>query len=346
MACQEPSQHSKDAPSKITVLEGLLDVDAKKINAIAGPWIDNEFHSKVYPQLDQAGIPVFRQETLPLTRLYDDDYWGELRAAHRIDFAILDYHHWQYNDDVFDKYLERVASVRFPILCIAECPFGFERPLQVAPEDFAAKLFERTRKISTAIREKHSNTVLLSPGIGLIDENLSRLYLDYFMHNRQFFDGYAVHVCNNMRDYALGQVSSFLSEVLSILPKKLWITKWCIPAFDDKIVNAQVVVPSGWEPFRTRDAAQRLERSFAFIETLASVGSHWFYTGTGKDYYKPRRKAGPVEFWDSVSSSVTPQKYSYDWEYRHFLGLLNSDGEIKQLLLQALVQMARYKNEY
>ena len=143
-------------------------MDIKKINAIAGSWVDKEFYGKVYPSLIEAGIPVFRQETLPLTRLYDDNYWWELRAAHRIDFAVLDYHHWQYDDAVFDKYLERVASVRFPVMCIAECPFGFERPLQVPPEDFATKLFERTRKISTAIRYKHPDTILLSPGIGLI----------------------------------------------------------------------------------------------------------------------------------------------------------------------------------
>ena len=322
-----------------------MNINAKKINAIAGPWVDNDFHSKIYPQLDQAGIPTFRQETLPLTRLHDDNYWWELRAAHRIDFAVLDYHHWHYDDDVFDKYLERVASVRFPVICIAECPFGFERPLQVSPEDFTTKLFERTRKLSTIIREKHPSTILLSPGIGLIDEKLSRLYLDYFMHNRQFFDSYAVHICNNMREHALGQVSSFLNQVLAISPKKLWITKWAIPAFDGKVINSQVVAPSGWEPFRMRDAAQRLERSFSFIETIAPAGSHWFYTGTGKDYYKPRRKVGSVEFWNPVASSVIPPEYSYGWEYWHFLGLMNSDGEIKQLLLQALVQIAKYKNE-
>ena len=322
-----------------------MNINAKKINTIAGPWVDEDFHAKVYPQLDQAGVPTFRQETLPLTRLYDDSYWWELRAAHRIDFAVLDYHHWQYNDDVFDKYLERIASVRFPVICVAESPFGFERPLQIPPRDFASKLFERTRKICTLIREKHPGTILLSPGIGLIDEKLSRFYLDYFMHNRQHFDGYAVHICNDMREHALGQVSSFLNQVLAILPKKLWITKWAVPAFDGQVINAQVVASSGWEPFRSKDAAQRMERSFSFIETVASSGSHWFYTGTGKDYYKPKRKAGPVEFWNSNASFFTPPEYSHGWEYWHFLGLTNSDGEVKQLLLQALIQIAKHQNE-
>lgn len=322
-----------------------INVNVKKINAIAGPWVDSDFHAKVYPQLDQAGIPIFRQETLPLTRLYDDNYWWELRAAHRIDFAVLDYHHWQYDDDVFDKYLERVASVRFPVLCIAECPFGFELPLNLPPVDFAAKLFERTRKIATAIRDKHSNTILLSPGIGLIDEKLSRFYLDYFVHNSKYFDGYAVHMCNTMREHDLGQVSSFLNQVMKILPKKLWITKWAVPAYDGKVINAQVVASSGWEPFRTRDAAQRLERSFSFIETVASAGSHWFYSGTGKDYYKPRRRVGAAEFWNPVSSAVIPLEYSHGWEYWHFLGLMNCDGEVKQMLLQSLAQIAKYANE-
>lgn len=322
-----------------------MNINVKKINAIAGSWVDNDFHAKIYPRLDQAGIPIFRQETLPLTRLYDDNYWWELRAAHRIDFAVLDHHHWQYDDHVFDKYLKRVASVRFPIVCIAECPFGFERPLCINPKDFAIKLFERTRKLCTAIREKHPNTILLSPGIGLIDEKLSRLYLDYFIHNRRFFDGYALHICNNMREHALGQVSSFLNQVLNVLPKKLWITKWAVPAFGGKVINTQVIAPSGWEPFQIKEAAQRLERSFAFIETIASAGSHWFYTGTGKDYYKPKRQAGPEEFWNPITSAVIPQEYSYGWEYWHFLGLMDSDANIKELLLQSLLRLAKHKNE-
>ncbi len=322
-----------------------MNINAKKINAIAGPWVDSDFHAKIYPHLDQAGIPTFRQETLPLTRLYDDNYWWELRAAHRIDLVVLDHHHWQYNDDVFDKYLERITSVRFPVVCIAECPFGFERPLQIQPKDFTLKLFERTRKISTAIRNKHPNTILLSPGIGLVDEKLSRLYLDYFIHNRQFFDGYALHICNDMREHALGRVSSFLKQVLDVLPKKLWITKWAVPAFNGKIINSQAVAPLGWEPFQFRDAAQRIERSFSFIETVASAGSHWFYTGTGKDYYKPKRKAGPEEFWQADISSIVPPEYSYSWEYWHFLGLMDSDGNVKNPLLRSLCQLAQYKNE-
>lgn len=322
-----------------------MNIDAKKINVIAGPWVDSSFHAKVYPRLDQAGVPVFRQNVLPLTRLYDDNYWGELRSAHRIDFAIVDHHHWRYDDNVFDKYLERITSVRFPIVCIAECPFGFERPLRIEPKDFAAKLFERTRKISTAMREKHPSTILLSPGIGLVDEKLRGLYLDYFIHNRQFFDGYAVHVCNNMREHVMGQVSSFLNQVLEILPKKLWITKWAVPAFEGKIINTQVVAPIGWEPFRMKEAVQRLERSFAFIETIASAGSHWFYTGTGKDYYKPRRKPGSEEFWNPAANAIIPQKYSHSWEYWHFLGIMDSDGGIKEPLLQGFFDLAKYKNE-
>lgn len=322
-----------------------MNIDVKKINAIAGPWVDKDFHTKIYPRLDEAGIPVFRQEVLPLTRLYDDNYWWELRSAHRIDFAILDYHHWQYDDDVFDKYLERVASVRFPVVCLAECPFGFERPLRVDPKDFAVKLFERTREMSVAIRGKHPGTVLLSPGIGLIDEKLSRLYLDYFIHNRQFFDGYALHICGDLKEHSMGQVSSFLNQVLGILPKKLWITKWAVPSFEGKVINAQVIASSGWEPFQVKEAVQRLERSFSFIETIAPAGSHWFYTGTGKDYYRPKRQSGPQEFWNPVISAVTPQEYSHGWGHRHFLGLMDSDGNVKEPLFQGLSRLAKNQNE-
>lgn len=315
-------------------------MNIKKINVIAGSWVDSDFHAKIYPRLDQAGIPICRQNVLPLTRLFDDSYWQELKAAHRIDFAILDHLHWQQSDEIFDKYLERISSVRFPVICVAECPFGFERPLRIDPRDFAKKLFERTRNIFTEIKKKHPDTIVLSPGIGLIEEGMSRFYLDYFIHNKQFFDGYALHICNNMREHDMGQISSFLNQVLEVSPKKLWVTKWAIPSYDGKIINTQVIDSSGWEPFKFSEAVQRLERSFAFIETIAPVGSHWFYTGIGKDYYKPRRKPGSQEFWDAASSCVVPREYSHGWEYWHFLGLMDSDGKIKEPLLQSLSRLA------
>ncbi|MHA2279462.1 MAG: hypothetical protein ACXAC5_01030 [Promethearchaeota archaeon] len=320
-----------------------MNIDAKKVNILEGAWVSSDYYTSVYPRFEQSKIPVFRQQILPLTHLHDDEFWWELRSTHRIDVAIPDFRHWLFEDDIFDHYVERITSVRFPVFCLFESPFGYEMP-KIDREVFAKKLFERTSCLATAIREKHPETILLSPAIAPMKEEHRNQYLDYFIHNRQFFDGYAVHCCNDMREHTLGQMSALLNQVMDVLPKRLWITKWAVPCFDGKIVNPQVMGPSGWEPYQFNQAGQRLLRSFSLVDSIARSGSHWFYVGTGRDFYKPRRLPGPQEFWQTASSPVIPEEYSYGWQYWHFLGMLTADGQLKTKLIDSFLKFASKQN--
>jgi len=320
-----------------------MNIDAKKINILEGSWVTKSYRKLIVPDLTKAGVPFFRQQILPITKIYDDEYWGELRSSHRIDLAIPDYRHWFFPDDVFEKYIERLASVRFPVLCIFEAPFGFEMP-KIDIEAFAKKLFERSSKLAYAIKEKHPDTTLLSPSIYALKEHYRDQYLDFFIHSRHLFDGYAVNCCNDLSEHTLGEMSSFLDQVMSVSPKRLWITKWAVPCFDGKVINSQVMGPDGWAPYQSNMAGHRLQRSFSLIESIARIGSHWFYVGTGMDFYKPRRVPGPNEYWEGSATPVIPEEYSYRWQYRHFLGLLTSDGKVKEKLLKSFISLASNHN--
>ena len=318
-------------------------IDAKKVNILEGSWVDSEYRKYVYPQFQASGTPVFRQSVLPLTRLYDDDYWIQLQSTHRIDIAVPDFRHWLYDDDVFDKYVDRISSVRFPVVCLFECPFGFEMPSQIPVDIFARKLFERTAKLSTAIKDRSKDTIVLSPAISLVNENFQSYYLDYFIHNRQYFDGYAVHCCNDMTEHSLGKLTVLLSQVMEVLGKRLWITKWAVPSCDDKILNARTMGANEWQPYDTDAAKVRLQRSFNLIESVAQSGSNWFYVGVGRDWYSSRRTPGRDEYWNLDFPGV-PDYLSYGWRYWHFLGMLTADGKLKSQFVSMFDQLAQQYN--
>ena len=315
----------------------------KKINVIES-WVDSNYYSITKPQIIEASIPVLRQTVLSLTRLYDDTFWKELQNEHKVDIAVPDYRHWYCDDDVFDLYVKRIASVHFPVFCMFECPFGFEYPSKLSETVFANKLFERTKKLASAIKKNFSDTIILSPAIGIIEEKFQSLYLDYFVHNRQYFDGYAVHVCSDMTDYSLGKISSLLTKIMKVLPKKLYITKWALPVFDDKIINTKSIGLSGWEPYKTKEAASRLSKSFSLIDSVTIAGSHWFYVGLGRDLYHPRQSPGGQEFWNQNKMPIVPMEYSNDWSFWHFLGMSESDGKLKEQFLSTFIKFAQKQN--
>lgn len=316
-----------------------MNIKMKKINVLTGTRMEKTYSSQIHSRFVESGVPTWCQEVLPLTQLYNDAYWWGLNASDKVYMAIPDHRHWYYDDDVFEAYVERVSSVEFPVFCLGEAPFSFEMPSRVDSKSFTKKLFERIGILAHRIRERHPSTVLLAPGIGIVPEKSIQMYLDFFVHNRQHFDGYAVHICNDMREHNLGKVSSLLNQVMKILPKKIWVTKWAVPCLDERVINPQVMASSGWQPYKQKDAVRRLEHSFTFFESMASAGSVWFYTGTDRDLYKPKKVPGCHELWQSQPTHV-PEEYSYDWQYWHFLGLLTSDGVPKDELLEGIVRLA------
>ena len=319
----------------------------KKVNVIESLWVDSNYYSTIRPKLSEANIPILRQTVLSLTRLYDDVFWKELQNDHKIDIAVPDYRHWYYDDDVFDLYVKHIASVHFPVFCMFECPFGFEYPSKISGTVFSNKLFERTKKLASAIKKNFSDTIILSPAIGIIEEKFRSLYLDYFVHNRQYFDGYAVHVCNDMTDYSLGKVSSLLTQVMKVLSKKLYVTKWALPVFDGDIINIKSMEPLNWKPHQTTEAETRLTRSLSLIDSIASVGSHWFYVGLGRDLYHPRQSSSEQVFWNQSKLPLIPDHwhdYWNEWRFWHFLGMSESDGKLKEQFLSTFIKFAQKQN--
>lgn len=318
-------------------------IDAKKVNVLEGDWLSSDYYDLIKPRFIEKDIPTFRQEVLSLIRLYDESYWGGLRSVHRIDLAVLDPHHWQFNDSVFAEYVERIISVRFPVICISDYPFGYDVP-QVEIEEYARKLSQRTAFLATSIKKRHPRTVILSPAIGVVPQDYLDFCLDYYISNRQHFDAYAVHCCNNSDEHTLGRLTSLLTQILKILPKELWITKWAIPCFEGKLVGSSVMGATSWEPIGDQASGQRLRRTFTLLETIAKGNSKWFYVGVGKDAYHPRLSPSPDSYWNPLTTIWHPGSYKSTWDFYHFLGMLTHDGQVKDNLLESFISLALRNN--
>jgi len=317
-------------------------INAKKINALEGGWLNSDYNI-IKSRLVEQNIPIFRQETLPLLRLYDDGYWGGLRSVHRIDLAVLDPHHWQFDDRVFAEYVERITSVQFPAICISEYPFGYDVP-KVEINEYARKMSQRTALLATSIKRRHSDTVILSPAVGVIREEYLNTCLDYYMSNRQHFTAYAVHCCNRSDEHTLGRLTSLLTQIQKILPKELWITKWAIPSFEGQLVGSSVMGPASWEPISYKASGQRMRRTFTLLNTLSNSNSKWFYVGLGKDAYHPRLRSSCEEYWKPLTTIWRPEEYKGFWDFYHFLGMLTHDGQIKDILLNSFLSLAARHN--
>lgn len=318
-------------------------INARKVNVLEGDWLTTDYYKSVKPRLVKSDIPIFKQEVLPLIRLYDEEYWGGLRSVHRIDLAVLDSHHWQYSDREFADYVEKIISVHFPAVCMSDYPFGYDVP-KVEMEDYARKLSQRTALLAMAIKKRYASTVILSPAIGVVPEEHLNTCLDYYIDNRQYFTAYAVHCCNKSDEHTLGRLTSLLTQVLKVLPKELWITKWAIPSFEGKIVGSSVMGAASWEPIGYQAAGQRLRRTFMLLEALAKAKSKWFYVGMGKDAYHPRLRPSSEANWNPLTTVWRPAVYKSTWDFYHFLGMLTHDGQVKDRLLENFISLATRSN--
>ena len=314
-----------------------------KINILEGDWLGKPYHQDVLPRLQDAKIPTFKQETIPLTRLYDSEYWGGLRSVHKIDIAMIDYHHWTYEDSVFAEYIDKLSSIYFPAVCMFESPYGYEMP-PIDVDAFSRKLFDRTRIVVKAIRKKQPKTRILSPAIGVVDEKYSDRYLEYFIHNRNNFDVYAVHCCNDMTEHSLAKITAILAPAVKAGPKPVWVTKWAIPSFEGQIFSSRTIGGNQWEPIDFRTAAQKLKRSFSLIERAAQKNSHWFYVGLDKDAYHSNRAPSIQEYWAPHSTIFRSDSPNHYWDFHHFLGMVKHNDGIKEPLLESFLELANVQN--
>lgn len=309
-----------------------------KINVLEGDWIDDPYYDFVLPKIAEAKISICKQKTLPLTRLYDNEYWGSLRV-HRVDLAVLDYRHWYYDDATFFEYVKKISEIKFPAICFSESPFGFELP-SIDISSFEKKLYERSKTFSNLIRHKQPTTVLLSPAIRvLFDYDKQERYLDYFFHNYSLFDAYSLHCCTDMKEHRLGALTAFLQQILRTSFKPTWITKWAIPSCDHGIESEKMLQPTDWKPVRSPMAVRNLRKTYDAINEVAQNNTHWFFVGVGQDIYHPN-KTVPIPYWQT-SSLYRSDNPSTSWQPEHFMGCVDYLGAVKEKVLQGFLDLYR-----
>ncbi len=315
----------------------------QKINALVGPWLDQYFYREILPILNQHNIPTARQETIPIIRLYDKQYWGGLRSLHRISLAMLDYRHWYYDDETFHEYVKQVSSVKFPAVCLFECPFGYERP-NIDVLAFEKKLYERTKMMADAIHNKQPETVVVSPAISLVSAEFQEKYLDYFIHNRSLFDAYALHICYGLEEQSTNLLSSLLNQVVRILRKPVWVTKWGIPSCDHSVHSPKTLGQLDWDVIPSVLAATKAESIFNLVDDICLSNTKWFFASVGKDvYHRDKRAPGPSSLWEPLKLCAE-HPTSNSWNYTHFLGMSTFKEEIKKPILDVFLKLAAKHN--
>ncbi len=324
----------KKCPSQITALE-LFDMRPDKINLLEGEWTRNVTGTPVYTNLLKSGFRALREQTLPLTRLYDDNYWGVLRSVHTVFLAKLDFRHWYYDDDVFYEYMKRVSSIRFPAICLFDSPFGHEMP-NVDIDVFEKKLFDRTKVFYNTIKHKHPDTIIVSPSICITDERYRDRYRDYFVHNRRYFDVYSMHCSYDVNEQNTALLMAFLNEVLQIAPKEVWVTRWSVPSSDVPIMSPSTMGGITWHPVRWAEASHHMLNVFQGVEDLTKHKTRWFFTGCGFDEYHPDKQV-QEPLW--VQYPHLYPKSTLSWNYSHFLGLLTYDNKVKEPILDTLLKL-------
>lgn len=312
-----------------------------KISILEGEWIDRTWLSEagdidLLSRLSKAGFSIQQEHTLPLTRLHDDNFWGSLRSVHRIFMARIDHRHWYFDDEVFHDYVRKVSNIRFPAVALGDSPYGHEYPRQVGLDAFEKKLFERTKILADAIKNKHPDTLIVSPHICVVDYNLRERYLDYFVHNRKHFDVYGLNCCFDMREQSVAVLTALLNEVLYILKKDVWVTRWSVPACNEKIQNPNVMAAPSWRPMFVEEAAIQLKNIYEAVENITGGRSKWFFSGCSKDEYHPSKKV-PESLWltdPHMRVASTPM-----WNFSHFTGLVDYHNKVKEPILQSLMNL-------
>lgn len=316
-----------------------------KINVMEGDWSDDHYYKTLLPLIQSADIPTIRQDVLPITRLYDDSYWGGLRSIHRIDIAILDPRHWYLDDNDFREYIREISRIKFPVIALFENPYGLDRPRLVDLDSFERKLFERTKIAVQMIRGRQGDgTQILSPAITVTNQECADRYLDYFVHHRNIFDIYALHLCNDMQEQTIGQVTGLLNHVLRLLPREVWVTQWAIPCTNDRISTGDIVGESVWKPLSYASASQRLRHTFVITESTTKRKSKWFFSGMCQDKYRNHHTPSPIDFWSAPGSHI-PESRTYEWDFHHFLGMITQDGQLKSELFDTFMSLAKMQNE-
>lgn len=305
----------------------------QKVNVLEGEWLGDAYVKYVRPIFKRENLPLLKYAELPLTHLHNNEFWGNLRSTPP-DIVSLDHRHWHYDNETFVLYANRIASIPLKAVCLFESPFGYERPLSMPMKDFQRCLSERTKTFVNIIKGRQSKAMVLSPAIRVINPDVQNIFLDYLMHNRSYFDAYAVHCCIETTDHQLGALTGFLNQVLNILHKPVWVTRWAVPSFNNRIRSSKLLNPSDWSPLAPKLAALKLKTMYTNINEVAQ-DCKWLFVGAGTDNYHPDKL---MPMWGNMA--CRPDFARGNWEAHHFLGLTDYQGELKQDVLDAFLSIA------
>lgn len=275
----------------------------------------------------------FRANLFNLEDLYLCDNLCSTVLSHPALYR-LDWRHWLYDDRVFYNYIKNVASLRLPYVLLSESPLGYERPQQILLSAYEAKLYERTKLAYEVIKETSPETTIISPAIDILPEYISSHYLDYFLHNRQYFDVYSMHCCYDLSERNLAKLDAFLTSVLRVLVKPLWVTRWAVPSCDHMITNHHSTDYVKGSFLKAEQAAKKLVETYEVIEKITHKNSIWFYM-LSPDLYpfvKPED-----EWWLPPESLLyRPISLSGAWDFYHFLGIVDCEGNPKEPIINAV----------
>ncbi|MFA5385919.1 MAG: hypothetical protein WC364_14900 [Eubacteriales bacterium] len=307
-----------------------------KIHTLKGEWLKGDFATQVLPVLCSNNIGTLSEEKLYLTHIFQDAYRAKILTLSPF-IGVLDPCHWYYDDALFTNYIQAVASLHLPAICVFESPFGIEKP-PINIHDFERKLYKRTEIAYAILKQLSPTTTVISPPISIVAPEFQDMYLDYFIHNRAYFDVYGLHCVYELQEMTIGLITSFLLQVLTTLDKPVWITRWAVPACEYSTSDRSIATCL-WKPVNYAVASAMLRTGFRIIEKI-TTNTKWFFVGIGKDDYDPN-KAAP-DMWDKFT---LPSISVSNWGYQHFLGIIDNQNKLKQPILDEFLSIVNNHGE-
>lgn len=297
-----------------------------KISALAFPYSDSTGEG--------FGLPLLNCEMVPLFSLYSPRYWMFIQAEEH-DVIRMDPRHWYYDDETYQYYVERLASLSARAVLVFDSPFTYEKPVYFPDrlfEDFVAR---RAEILYNEFKKRNSKAKLISPAVsgGIGEENEHRT-VAFLVNHHSLFDAIAVHCFGELAQRELAHLSKLLGNVLSPAPKPVWVTHWCVSAGSSVSKRPK---GSGYLPLPMDEAARRLIDSYRTIDIMCHGKTVWFYAGLAGDIYAPELRS-PSDYADPRRAfEITKGRGGLkEWDAFHFLGLISTEGIVKDEICKAL----------
>ena len=136
-----------------------------------------------------------------------------------------------------------------------------------------------------------------------------------------------------MNDMSIGMISSMLIEQQNIEKKPTWVFG-AIPSSSSNIIGLK----NGFLPLTDIQSVNKLKQLFKLFKEI-DPNVKWFYFGLDTDLYHPDLQPESFSFWKDNLPSVF-QLYENNWDWIHFVGLIDHRESVKVDLVKALIDLA------